>query len=559
MRPRSARQARALRPVSFVFVALLASLAAGPGCTRVGNLQHPGQRNSWTMPGVLRMAGRQDPDTLDVLLGTQTVDTDLSMFWAGYLFNWSDRNRLEPELAVREPTVANGDISRDGLTIVYRLRRGVLWQDGAPFGADDVIYTWHQMLNPRNAVTTRIGYDVVSNIERRGPYTIAVHLKHRFAPFVASFFTMANHPDCILPKHLLAQYPDINHVAYNDLPVGTGPFRIARYERGTAIEFVANERYWRGPPKLARIDYRIIPSDNTMLAMLQSHQLDFFFRAPETMAESLRNVPGTRVVLSPFTRYADIGFNAAVPALGDVRMRQALAYATDRRSLIDKVTHGITIAGDTDQPPFFWAYDPHARHYAYDLGLAQRMLDAAGWRRTQPGGIRERRGVPLALTLVSFTGSGTAAAAEALIQAQWRQAGVDVTIKNYPSGQLYATKSMGGIEQSGKFDVIFENWANGTDPDDSILILCSMAPPAGWNVYHFCSPALDAAERTALASYDPAVRRAAYARIQEIAAEGLPFLVLWYQRELDVVNTDLKNYRPAHAVTPFWNAWQWSI
>jgi peptide/nickel transport system substrate-binding protein len=187
------------------------------------------------------------------------------------------------------------------------------------------------------------------------------------------------------------------------------------------------------------------------------------------------------------------------------------------------------------------------------------MLDAAGWHRRQSGGLRERDGVPLALTLVSFTGSGTASSAEELIQAQWRQAGVDVSIKNYPSGQLYATKSSGGIEQSGKFDVIFENWANGSDPDDSILILCSMAPPAGWNVYHFCSPALDAAERTALQSYDPATRRAAYARVQDIMAEGLPFLILWYQREFDVVNTDLKNYRPAHAVTPFWNAWDWSI
>jgi peptide/nickel transport system substrate-binding protein len=505
------------------------------------------------------MAARQDPDNLNILLGTQTVDTDLSMFWAAYLFNLNDHDVLVPELATREPTLRNGDIARDGLSITYHLRRGVTWQDGAPLRADDVIYTWHQILNPRNAVVTRLGYDVISRIDRRDAYTVVVHLKHRYAPFVSGFFTMANHPDCILPEHLLAKYPDINRIPYNELPVGTGPFRIAKYEKGSEIEFVANQRYWRGPPKLQRIDWHIIPSDNTMLAMLQSHQLDFFYRAPETMAESLRGIPGTRVSLSPFTRYADIGFNAAVPALSDVRVRRALAYATDRRALIDKVTHGITIAGDTDQPPFFWAYDPRARHYAYDPALANRMLDAAGWHRRQSGGLRERYGVPLALTLVSFTGSGTASSAEELIQAQWRQAGVDVSIKNYPSGQLYATKSAGGIEQSGKFDVIFENWANGSDPDDSILILCSMAPPAGWNVYHFCSPALDAAERTALQSYDPATRRAAYARVQDIMAEGLPFLILWYQREFDVVNTDLKNYRPAHAVTPFWNAWDWSI
>ena len=543
------------RPAARAIALLL--LAAIAACTRTAPY-HAGQRNAWTVPGVLRIASRQDPSNLNILLGTETIDADLSMFWAAYLFHVDDRNELVPEMATREPTLRNGDISKDGLSITYHLRRGVTWQDGAPFDADDLVYTWHQMLNPRNAVVSRQGYDLISRIDEPDKHTVVVHLVRRYAPFVNGFFAMANHPDCILPKHLLAKYADLNRVPYNELPIGTGPFRVERYEKGAEIVFVANDRYWRGPPGLRRIEWHIVANDDTMLAMLQSHALDFFYRAPETMAQSLRGIPGTRVILSTFTRYADIGFNASVPALSDVRVRRALAYATDRNALVQKVTHGVTVLGETDQPPFSWAYNPHAPHYAYDPSAAAHLLDAAAWRMGADG-IRSKDGRPLALTLVSFTGSQTAGDAEALIQAQWRQAGVDVTIKNFPSGQLYATKSMGGIEQSGKFDVIFENWANGADPDDSILVACSMAPPNGWNVYHFCNPALDAAERTALTNYDPRIRRAAYARVQEIMGDGLPFFVLWYQRELDVVNTDLKNYRPAHAVTPFWNPWQWTI
>lgn len=535
----------------------LALIILASACTHTES-QHPGQRNAWTIPGVLRIASRQDPSNLNILFGTETVDADLSMFWAAYLFHVDDRNVLVPEMATREPTQRNGDISKDGLSIVYHLRKGVTWQDGAPFTAGDLVYAWRQILNPRNAVVSRQGYDLISRIEQRDPYTVVVHLKRRYAPFVAGFFTMANHPDCILPKHLLSKYADLNRVPYNELPIGTGPFRVERYERGSEIVFVANDKYWRGPPGLRRIEWHIVANDNTMLTMLQSHQIDFFYRAPATIVESLRGIPGTRLILSPFTQYADVGFNAGVPALRDVRVRRALAYATDRRALVDKVTHGTTILGETDQPPFSWAYDPHARHYPYDPSAAARLLDEAGWR-TQSSGIRANKGRPLALTLVSFTGSQTAAAAEELIQAQWRQAGVDVTIKNYPSGQLYATKSAGGIEQAGKFDVIFENWANGADPDDSILITCANVPPNGWNVYHFCNRALDDAEQTALTNYDPKTRRAAYARVQELAAEGLPFFVLWYQQEIDVVSSDLKNYRPAHAVTPFWNAWEWRM
>jgi peptide/nickel transport system substrate-binding protein len=507
---------------------------------------------------VLRVAGRQTPDNLNPLLGTQTVVTDLSMCWAGYLFHWSDADEMVPELAVRVPSLENGDISRDGLRIRYHLRRGVKWQDGAPFSADDVIYTWKQMLNPRNLVVSRFGYDLVSRIDKLDDYTIDVHLKKRFAPFVATFFTMANHTNCILPRHLLARYPDINRLPYNSLPIGTGPFRLVRYEKGSQLSFVANNAYWRGAPKLQRIEYRIIESDNTLLTLLQTHAIDFYYRAAESQAPSLVGIPGTRVVISPFTRFADLGLNAANPALRDVRVRRALAYAIDRNALVKKVTHGVAVPADSDQPAFFWAYNPRVERYPYDPKRASVLLDAAGWRRSA-NGIRTKDRQPLRLQLVSFTGSATATGAEVFVQEAWRQVGVDAIIKNFSSAQLYATLGAGGIEQSGKFDVAFENWANGSDPDDSILLRCDMAPPAGWNIYHFCSRELDAAENRALASYDRNTRKHMYAKVQRIISEQLPIILLWYQRQLDVVNTDFKNYRPAHAVTPFWNTWEWSI
>lgn len=536
-------------------IIISACLLLAAGCTRSGG-QATGHGNAWTIHGVLRIAGRQTPDNLNPLLGTQTVVTDLSMFWAGYLFNWSDADQSVPELAVRVPTQSNGDISRDGRRITYHLRRGVRWQDGAPFTADDVIYTWRQILNPRNFAVSRFGYDLVTRIDKRDPYTIDVHLKKPFAPFIATFFTMANHSDCILPRHLLAQYSDLNHVAYNSLPVGTGPFRVERYDKGSGVRFVANPLYWRGAPALRRIDYRIIESDNTILTLLQTHAIDMYYRAAESQLASLINVPGTRVVISPFTRFADLGLNAANPALADVRVRRALAYAVDRTALVKKVTHNVAVPGTTDQPGFFWAYNPNVKRYPYDPQKAKNLLDAAGWIGS---GVRSKAGHPLRLELVSFTGSSTASGTEVFLQEAWRNIGVDVQIKNFSSGQLYATLGGGGIEQSGKFDVAFENWANGTDPDDSILVRCSMAPPAGWNIYHFCNKELDAAEDVALSSYDRKTRKKMYDRVQRIMSDELPIIVLWYQRQLDVVNTDLRNYRPAHAVTPFWNTWQWSI
>ena len=161
--------------------------------------------------------------------------------------------------------------------------------------------------------------------------------------------------------------------------------------------------------------------------------------------------------------------------------------------------------------------------------------------------------------MTGFTGSSTVSGAQQVIQQQWRQVGIAIEIKDYPSNTLYATLSNGGVEQTGNFDVVYEEWANGVDPDDSILVTCRMNPPAGWNIYHFCSKRLDAAAADALVNYDQAKRKADYAIVQEEMADQLPFIVIWYVQRIDVINTDFKGYKPAHAVTPFWNTWEWAI
>ena len=530
------------------------------GCSKVSEqaTSLSGAANPWTIPGVLRIAVRQEPDTLMPIIGTQTVDTDLSMLWGGHLFNYSDQNEFVPELATTVPTQQNGGISKDGLTITYHLRSGVAWQDGAPFTADDVIFSWRQIMNPANEVPSRLGYDDIRSIDEPDAHMIVIHLRKRFAPFVATFFTMAGTTYGIIPKHLLNKYADLNRTDYAIAPIGTGPFRVAEYDKGSLIRLVANAHYWRGPPKLKEIDVRFIGNDNTGLTLTKTHEIDLFYRAPQTLAPSLRGIPGTRVILAPFIRFTDIGFNAGNPILADVRVRKALAYATDRDELIAKVTQGVSMPADSDQPPYLWSHDSAVTKYPYDPGKAAELLDQAGWMRSGDG-IRHKAGAAMQLDLVGYTGSAVVNAAEEVIQRQWRQLGVDVAIKNFPSDILYEAAAAGGIEQNGKFDVAFEQWANGIDPDDSVLFKCDLAPPRGWNIYHFCNSRYDAAVEAAQLEYDQAKRKAYYAQTQEILTDRLPILVLWFERDQHVINTDFKNFKPGHASTPFWNPWQWEI
>lgn len=517
----------------------------------------PSSINSWTVHGLLRIASAQEPDQLGPMLGEQYIDNDLSMLWAGYLLSWDDRDEYLPDLALEVPTRSNGGISEDGRTITYHLRTGVRWQDGAPFTSADVAFSWRAVLNPKDVISTRIGYTDIARIDTPDASTVVVHLKRRFAPFIGTFFAMSAEPVPVMPEHLLARYPSLEGIPENAMPVGTGPFRVAS-DAGGRIRFLANPLYWRGPPKLREIDFQWLPNDQSLLAALKAHGIDLYLEGAQALEPELQGNRGFTVYLYPFTRFMDVGLNIARPALADVRVRRALDYATDRRRLIDQVADGVNLPADSDQPPFGWAHDPDVKRYPYDPRTADALLDAAGWRMGADG-LRHKDGAALQLLLVGEEGSATKIAAGEEIAQEWRKVGVGVTIRDYSSDELYAPLALGGVQQTERFDATFEEWGYGVDPDDSQVFSCAMRPPKGWNIYNYCDPALENAEAAALGNDDEATRKRAYAKIQELIAEDVPMIPIWFDQMEDVANIDLQNYRPAHAGSSFWNSWQWSI
>lgn len=530
-------------------------------CTKVGTTTSTatgGGRNPWTLAGHLRIAGVSEPDNMNTLLGEQQIEVDLSMFWGGYLFNWNDQNEFEPELATEVPTTKNGDISKDGLAITYHLRKGVHWQDGPLFNADDVIFTWHAVMNPRNNVQTRQGYELITAIDKKDDYTIVVHLKERYSPFIASFFSMSSTPYAILPKHLLAQYSDLNHVPYNTKPVGTGPFIVQEWRKGEVIRMLANPHYWRGAPKLQEVDYKIIPDETTILTQLRTHEADMEYNAPASQTPSYGSITGINIYKTPFTQYRMIAMNMTNPILADIRVRQALSYAVDQQELINTVSHGVNMKGDSDQPPFLWAHADGLKQYPHDAQQAAALLDQAGWK-LGPDKLRYKNGQQLQLEMSGATGSAETRNMEAIVQREWREIGVQGIVKNYNTALFFANYGAGGILQTGKFDTGFYSWINGVDPDDATLFMCNQFPPKGQNNFHLCSHDLDAAQGIALTEYDQDKRKAAYDRVQHILADQQPIIIVWFVRRQDIVNSDLKNYKPAHAVTTFWNTWEWEL
>jgi peptide/nickel transport system substrate-binding protein len=542
---------------AFLLVLACAVALAAAGCTKISTqtgVSHAG--NPWTIHGVLRAADVSEPDNLNPMIGNQQAEVDLAMFWGAWLFRWSDQNEWVPELALEVPTLENGGISQDGLQITYHLRKGVTWHDDAPFGADDVIYSWQQVMNPRNNVGSRAGYDDIAGIDKKDDATIVVHLRKPYAPFIAAFFSQSGTPICIIPKHVLSRYADINRAPYNLKPIGTGPFVVDTYDKGVMIKFKANPAYFRGPPKLKEIDWHFIPDSNTIVTQLRTHELDAWMLAISEYLPTLRSIPGITVYRTPFTSYTFLGLNLKTPSLRDKVVRQALAYAVDNDTIINKVYHGNPLPAYSDQPEFLWAHNPNVKRYPYDPKRASAMLEADGWKLASDG-FRYKNGQRLQIQIA--TTPGGSGAPQLVLQQGWQRIGVDASVKIYAIPIYFATYGEGGILQTGKFDVSFSAWVNGVDPDDATNWMCDQFPPGGQNIEYFCDPRLDAQERIALTSYDPKVRQAAYHKIQDILADQEPAIYLYYTRRLSAVNTDLKGYKPAHAVSTMWNPWEWEI
>ena len=247
-----------------------------------------------SIPGTLRYADIEEPISFNPLLRTIAVATDMDMFIFGFFYNFDDKMRFVPELATVVPTLENGGISKDGLTITYHLRRGVKWHDGAPFTSHDVVFTVHAILNPDNNLSLRTGWDQIGSVEALDDHTVRFHLKRIYAPAISTYFAEGGlYP--VLPAHLLEKYPNINQVPFNSDPIGTGPFKFVKWVHGDRVELAANPDYWRGPPKLKRIIYKVIPNDVTILNQLRTHEIDAWFRAAVSLYPQIRAAPKGRL------------------------------------------------------------------------------------------------------------------------------------------------------------------------------------------------------------------------------------------------------------------------
>jgi peptide/nickel transport system substrate-binding protein len=539
-----------------IALATLAALLAA--CTQTGGSGGTAGGTAASGGGTLRIAIQQDVKNLNPLLNSNTTDGMIANLMFLPLLHANENGDQVPMLAASVPTEQNGGISKDGMTITYHLRKNVKWTDGVPVTSKDVKWSWQAIMNKNNNVISTHGYDFVKSIDTPDDWTVIVHLKQKFAPFVNTFFADSDQPYPVAPAHVLSKYPNINQIPFNNDPgVTDGPFKFVRWVHGDHMEFAANDAFALGKPKLARIYVRIVPDENTTINLLRTHDIDWMYQASINNYPQVRNIPGTHIVWVNVNGYDDVQLNVQRPYLKDVRVRQAIAMAIDKQRIVQTSTFGQNKMAVEDQPDWMWTFNSDIKDYPHDVNQAKQLLQQAGWT---PGsdGIMTKNGQRLTLVLVYNNSNVTRRKNVVEIQEMLRQAGIEVEVKPYPGDVLFAPVGEGGILQGGKFDLSRAGWYSGIDPDDSSQLTCSNLAPNGYNYSRYCSAEMDAVQQTALNHYDPATRKKAYFRIQELLHRDVPEIYLYYLRQMEPVSDNFKGFTP-NPVTESWNAWQWSI
>jgi peptide/nickel transport system substrate-binding protein len=452
------------------------------------------------------------------------------------------------DLAPSPDLAADWETSEDGLTWTFMLRDDVTWHDGEPFTADDVVFTFEDVvLDPDVGAGTSRNFGLVESVEKVDDYTVQFNLSEPFASLPAYLGYNAG----ILPEHILAGTDVMANTDFNKQnPVGTGAFQLAEYNAGENVRLVRNDDYFVGQPHLDALVYEIIPEVNTQIAQLLAGALDLMIVDNPATVERLEQDEDIRIETTSQVNYFWVATNMTQERFQDVRVRQALAYAVDRESMIQALYGGYaTPATGPISPALGFYYTDDVQTYAYDPEQAMELLREAGWEQNSEG-IFEMGGEPLALT-ITVPRTGVFEQLAALIQQYYKDIGIDAELRVLEFNTFVSEALV-----PRDFDVMAGWWITPPDPD-IFPYYHSSAAQGGNNVPMVANDQLDQLLVEGLEKSDPGERQAVYHQIQGLLAEEVPYIFLWYPQEIRAVNKNLHGipdigYRDALQYTDEW-------
>ena len=518
--------------------------------------------------GTLTIGLFQEPDNLNPYLAVQTASRIVRDLVLEGLVDADPDGNYIPDLA-EVPSVENGTISEDGLTVTYNLAEGVTWSDGHPFSSRDVQFTWEAIMDDANAVNSRNGYDKIVSIETPDDNTAVVTYSELFAPALSLFSI----PEAILPAHVL-EGQSFADADFNRIPEGTGPYMVTEWNSGESIILDKNPNY-RVPdrPLIDRIIFKILPDQNAGIAQMRTGDIDVFWNIDTGVIQQFQSMDGVTIQVTPSSNIEYLGLNLSdnwdpdVPhfAFGDKRVRDALAMAIDRTPIIEDLLFGLSEPADSPIG-LGWAAPEGLSNPPYDPEAAKALLEEAGWVDSDGDGIREKDGKTLTLEISTPAGQQVRELTEQVLQEQFKAVGIELVINNVPAATLFGNWAENGKLKRGDFDIAMDTWGADLDPDAflSTLFRSDQIPTEdnggeGWNFFRLRSERLDEAIDAGRSTLDIEKRKEAYRIVVEEVLDAGVYIPLYKRSKLDAFNGKVDGYAPNPWAEFTWNAEDWTV
>lgn len=472
--------------------------------------------------GTAVLAMLQEPGSMNPLFNTEGASSLAIGPVLEPLFVAKADGSYQPVLAAEVPTVDNGGVSADGLTVTYELKPDIKWSDGKPLTAADLAFTFDVIKNPKSTTVATPAYAAVKKVKVEDERTVVVTMS-KVNPLYLDLFNV------ILPKHGFESSAVTNSHELARLPLGSGPFVFTDWQSGDTLTMKKNPKYWRDPtlPRLDGITWKMASDRETAITSFAKGDYDSIWWLLTGDIEALQKeikrgapIKVDKARTAGLTEWLWLNHSDPKnpkkphPVLGDLAVRKAIDLAIDRKSIIDTVLKGNgTLAGGLVSVGKNACTVPVTE---FDPAEAKRVLDQAGWK-VGADGVREKNGVKASLNFTTIAGSQQRELYQQIIRGNLDDVGIKVTIKNAESSIIFSGYNDGGTLATGDYDMMMSLDGLRT-PDPSQFVgyftksaIPSKANPSGFTYTHWSDPDFDAAATAAAGSLDPAKAKSQYA------------------------------------------------
>lgn len=415
--------------------------------------------------------------------------------------------RLDRELKP-SPGLAESWESLDETHWLFHLRRGVHFHDGRPLTAEDVRYTLETIRDPDFGAPLRSLYEPIESVEVSDPLTVEIALREPYAPLL-SYLDVG-----IVPQ---------GSADLGSSPIGTGPYRLKRWERGSSILLEANRAFWGGVPAIREIELVVVPDNTARAQAFEAGDLDLV-QSPLSPQDIRRLSSDPRFVkdveASPSITY--LNFNCTRPPLDDPGVRRALTMLVDQDTILTQIYENVDEKASSILLPSSWDFSDAVRQPTYDPEAALALLERLGWKDRDGDGILDKDGRKLSLELRTHSEDVNRIQTLEYLQNVLRTRGIDaeIGVSDWPSFSVR--------RDAGDYDVILLGWTQLVDPDKETYDQFQSQGGLNWGGYR--NPRVDDLLERGRSATSLEQRAAVYREVAALVASDVPYYVLSYQR-----------------------------